>query len=387
MIKATTTSRILCLFLAAAWIPVDPCARAEEGELFWDGKEWVAPKPADPGTPEGDLVMIRELVMHAENKDAVKAVERFLVEHGDSPACEEAMNLAGQALINRGRYWDAYKWFERQISSYPNGAFFERALNREYLIADAFLNGRKRRALKIFRVPADEDGIEMLTRISTHAPGTKIAERSLLRVADFHFHRRQYVEAVDVYDEFIESHPQSGRRSYAMLQAAKSYLLSFRGVKWDDAPLLDARKRFEVFAQAFPRAAERENIAGILKNIHVTLGHKVYHTARFYERTKHPQAAAFYYRKVIREYPDTHWAQSARGRLERLGPIEPADPAPKVYPVRSQAEETAMKDRRTDQTEAKTPIEAPRPIPPKQEGEKQQHKGPEPIRLEELTKD
>ncbi len=87
-----------------------------------------------------------------------------------------------------------------------------------------------------------------------------------------------------------------------------------------------------------------------------------------------PQAAAFYYRKVMREYPDTHWAQSARGRLERLGPIEPADPAPKAYPAQLQAE-------------AKTPPEAPRPRPPKQEDEKEQHKGPEPIRLEELTKD
>ncbi|HDY65134.1 MAG TPA: outer membrane protein assembly factor BamD [Phycisphaerae bacterium] len=366
--------RILCMFCVSTWIVVVPCARAEEDELIWDGKEWTESKPADPGTPRGDLAAIRELITHAENKDTVKAVERFLVEHGDSPACEEAMNLAGQALINRGRYWDAYKWFERQISSYPNGAFFERALDREYLIADAFLNGRKRRAMKIFRVPAADDGIEILTRISVHAPGTKIAERSLLRVADFHFHRAEYAEAVNVYDDFIKSHPQSDRRQYAMLQAAKSFLLSFRGVKWDDATLLDARKRFEVFAQAFPRTAERENIAGILEEIRLTLAHKVYHTGRFYERTKHHQAAAFYYQKVMRQYPDTHWAQSARGRLERLGPIEPTDRTPQAY--------TALL-----QTEAKKPPEVAPPSPPKQKDEEERRKGPEPIRLEELTKD
>ena len=139
-----------------------PCAVADS-QLVWNGTEWVSPKPAEPGTPEGDLVVLRQMVADGQNKRVVKMVEEFLVSHGDSPACEEAMNLAGQSLINRGRYWDAYKWYERQISTYPNGAFFERALDREYLIADAFVNGRKRRAMKIFRVSADLDGVDAET--------------------------------------------------------------------------------------------------------------------------------------------------------------------------------------------------------------------------------
>ncbi|MBN1941974.1 MAG: outer membrane protein assembly factor BamD [Phycisphaerae bacterium] len=319
---------VLGLALAVGWNAAD--ARAD-AQLVWNGTEWVSPAPAEPGTPEGDLVILRQMVADGQNKRVVKMVEEFLVAHGESPACEEAMNLAGQSLINQGQYWNAYKWYERQISTYPNGAFFERALDREFLIADAFVGGRKRKALKIFRVPADLDGLDMLMRIAAHAPTTPIAERALLRAADFHFTRAEYPQAVAIYEDFLKSHPLSEHRKYAMLQVARAYLLNYRGVQWDTAPLLDARKRYQLFAQAYPQDAEKENVEGILEEIRLGLAQKVYNTGRFYERTKHPRAAAFYYRKTIEDYPDTHWANSARGRLDMLGPL-PTDARPFTPP-------------------------------------------------------
>ncbi len=366
------------------WLVVLVAAPAAWGQgqaLVWNGTEWVSPAPAEPGTPEGDLAMLREMIENGRNKTVVRAVERFLVSHGESPACEEAMNLAGQAMMNRGRYWEAYQWFERQISTYPNGAFFERALDREYRIADAFINGRKRRAMKIFRVPAEEDGIDMLLRIATHTPGTPLAQRALIRVADYHFSRAEYPEAIGAYEDIVKSHPLSEHRKYAMLQVARSYLLNFKGVAWDATPLLNARQRYTLFAQAYPRDAEKENVAGILDEIRLALAHKAYQTARFYERTHDPRAAAYYYHRVMQEYPETHWAHSARGRLDRLGPIpkpaEPFQPTALAPPVEVQEQGAAP-----EASPADTPPERdlPQPAPPAPEPT-----GPKPIPLEELS--
>ena len=47
--------------------------------------------------------------------------------------------------------------------------------------------------------------------------------------------------------------------------------------------------------------------------------HKEYTIGRYYERTKHPRAAAFYYRNVTAYWPDTTWAVLAQGRMDRLG--------------------------------------------------------------------
>ncbi len=377
------------------------CAQAKEANMVWDGKSWVKAAPPAPGSAEGDLLNIRSLIEEGRYKKAVKAVDKFLILHSASPACEEAMNLAGQALIGRGRYWDAYHWYERQVANYPNGAFFERALDREYLIADAFLNGRRRRALKILRVSAREDGIDILMRISAHAPGSDLAERSLLRVADYYYGRAQYPEAIDTYDEFVKTNPQSTRRAYAMLRAARAALLSYRGVKWDDTPLLNATVRFRVLEKAFPAVGQKEKVPEILAKIQDTLAHKIYHSGTFYQRTKHPQAAAFYFRKVIREYPASQWAQQARGKLEYLGPVTvmPRQPAKRIKrkktktartpaiprrnrPTRVVGEKPQFVPRKTKSTNAQ---QKQKPVAVDQNRDKKTSKSPSPVRLEELA--
>lgn len=383
---------LLTVFLTAGSL----CAYAVENNMIWDGKQWVKARPPEPGTPEGDLAEIIELIEEGENKKALKAVDRFLINHAASPVCEEAISLGGKAQKNRGRYWDAYHWYERQIMNYPNGAFFERALDREYMIADAFLNGKKRRALKIFKVSAREDGIEILMRIAGYAPGSDLAERALLRVADYHYDRQEYEDAIGVYDEFVKTNPQSNRKPYAMLRAAKASLLLFRGVKWDVTPLLNAAVRFRVFAQAYPKAGKKENIVGILTEIRETLAHKIFHSGTFYERTHHTQSAVFYYNKVMQDYPDSQWAQKARERLEHLGPIKLTPrfetSSPKRAYVEQKAQKTPEKERTSSvqrppelgATTAKIRLSEVEQNPAQPEG--RAATGTEPIRLEELSK-
>jgi outer membrane assembly lipoprotein YfiO len=368
---------------------------ADKKELVWDGQNWVSPSAPQPDTPEGDLADIQQLVELQDYRKVVKAVEQFLVRHSASPACEEAMNLAGQACMDQGRYWKAYQWHERQISTYPNGTLFRRALDREYKIGEAFVYGRKRRVIKVLKLDARDDGIDILLRINTHAPGTEIAAKSMICVADYYFNRAEYAHAIGVYDEFNKLYPRSNRRPYTMLQAAKAHLLSFGGVQYDDTPLLEARERFIVFAQAYPRIAKRENIPDILMEIRQTLAHKVFHSGKFYERTKRLRSAVYYYQKVVREYADTRWADDARDRLEVIGPIRPAETP---LPPRQTAEHTAATGQplaartATVTTKPSKPTEANGPAEPKDTkitstGKKlEEDEKTRPIRLEDLKK-
>lgn len=288
--------------------------------MVWNGKSWVPQKPPKRGTPQGDLNHIRELMGSGQYKKAVKEVDIFLVNYSGNPACEEAMNLAGQARMDQGEYWAAYQRFEDQIAAYPNGAFFDRALDREYKIADAFLQGRKRRALKILKLSAKDEGLDILMRISGHSPNSELGQKSLLRVADYYFNNRDYRDAISAYEDFEKQYPKSPRRAYAMLQTAKAYVNSYKGIKWDDTPLIDAKKKYEIFAAAYPRMAKREDVSGILKQIHDIRAHKVYNTAEFYRRVERPEAAVFYYRKTVEEFPGTQWADTAKEMLDILSP-------------------------------------------------------------------
>ncbi len=326
-------------------------ARAQE-EYEWKAGKWTPIAAPAKGTPQGELAQIRKYVDERQGRTAVNAAEKFLKQYADSPEAEEVMTLAAAGEMIRDRYFQAYEWYEKQLTQYPNGQYAERAMEREYDIAEAFLNGKKRIVLAIFYVPAQDDGISILGKIAEHAPGSNLAEKSLMRIADYHYNKQDYAEAAKDYDRYMDVFSKSPRASYAMLQAAKSSYASFRGVEWDDTPLLDAQQRYRAFAARFPLQAEQANVARTLETIRVTMAHKMFGIAQFYERVHHVGPARFYYRLVIQTYPATPWQSAANAALMRLGdgangPLPSTMPAswPASAPASAPAYETMGADK------------------------------------------
>lgn len=312
------------------WLGAGPLAASLSGqEVYeWKGGKWVrAAKPAR-GTPPGELALVRQLFQDGRYKKTVKAAKKFRSKYQADPGYEEVCLLAGRAEIKRGRYYQAFEWFEKQLDQHPAGRLSDRALQREFEVAEAFLGGKKRVILGFIRIGAVDDGLEILTRIAEHAPGTNIAAKSLLRIADYHYQKGQWVEAAEAYDLFLDLFGKSPEAARAMLQAAQATYSSFRGIRFDDTPLLEAEQRFSIFAESYPAAARKAGVGRMLKQIAFARGEKLYQTGRFYERTKRPSAAAFYYKQLINAYPETQWAVDARTALRLLGDVEPRRPAP-----------------------------------------------------------
>lgn len=300
---------MLAVLLASA------SAAAAQREYVWTGGEWTA--AAEPGedSPAGQIALVRTHLDKGDYGDAVEVAERFLERYPDHDACEEAMMLAGQAEMDRGRYMKAYEWFDRQLTRFPGGPFAGRALHRQYEIADAFLKGRKRTVLGFIRIPARSDGLRILERIISSAPGSELAEEALLRMGNYHEARQEYDKAIDAYDRYVEMFPRGESAAYAMLQAARCRYAMYRGPSFDDTPLLEARLRFRHFQERFPQAAEENNTADVLRRIDEQRAEKDFHTARFYERTGRDTAAESYYRRVRQEYANTEYAAKAARAL------------------------------------------------------------------------
>jgi outer membrane protein assembly factor BamD len=293
-----------------------------QGDMeFKDG--WVKAPEAKKGTPTGELMIIRNALADDEPGDALDAAEEFLENYPQSALREEAMLLGGEAQMERGRYVDAYEWFERQVNEFPRGRYLDRALKREYQIADAFLDGRKKRMWGIFRVDATDDGLEILTRIVESSPGTAIARKALLRMGDYHFEQKEYAEAVAMYDQFLRLYGKSGQADYAMLRAARASHLQYRGPKYDDSPLESARQRYTVFAERFPKRAKKLNVSRTLQDITDQLAGKLWNTAAFYERVDRPKAAIYYYKLILEKYPTSQWSSNASQALKQAAPAGP----------------------------------------------------------------
>jgi outer membrane assembly lipoprotein YfiO len=364
-------------------------AEAPAAEYVWKDGKWVpAAKPAE-GTVEGELAIIRAQIARHDRKKALAAVDRFLATYRDDPACEEAMLLAGQAELDAGRYHQAYERFEEMLDRYPNGRFLERALSREMDVANAFLAGKKRIVGKVFRLPARDEGLDILRRIAEHAPGSLVAESAMLRIGEYHYERGEYAESAEAYDEFLQLFPRSGRVPHAMLQGARAMFASFKGVAYDETPLIEAEQRYKVILDQYPAAGRKAKAQQVLGQIAELRAQRAFETAKFYERTQRPQAAKFYYQQVVDQYPASAWAGEARaalgGRAARRAPRpEPRgapkageEPAPKVEPPKPKA------------TTRPAPRPKPKPAPkarPKPGPSTRPTTAPRPVDLEKLLK-
>ncbi|MFW5840095.1 MAG: outer membrane protein assembly factor BamD [Planctomycetota bacterium] len=305
------------ILAAAAMLACPAAPLAADGERIWDpqANQWVAAPEPKEGTPAGELAIVRQGLRNGRPKAAIKAADSFLSRYPTDPQREQVLLLAGQAEMQQGDYLDAYDYFEQQIAEFPGGRDFEQALNREYEIGNAFVSGRKRKTLWIIPVGAEERGLEILTRIAEHAPGSEIAQKALMRIGDYHYAQGQWPQAVDAYDNFVRLFGQTDAAAQARLNAARATFAQFISVQHDDTPLLEARQRFRSFAEAYPERAQQVNISGVLAQIADARAEKTFRIAEFYRRTDRPQAAEYYFRLVRKEFPETRWARQAAVQL------------------------------------------------------------------------
>jgi len=284
----------------------------------------AATQPADNPT----LDRVDRLLAAHRHGEARKLVLDWLKKNRGAPDRDRGVFLLAEAYYQYGARIRAFYHLDELLDLHPDSKLFYPALEKQYEIADRFLRGYKRRLLGMPMLGAQEEGIDMLFRIQERVPGSPLAERALLRTADYYYDRGQYDLAADAYGAYTRGYPRSPVIHRVKLRQAFASLAQFRGRYYDVTPLIDARAQLESFQAAFPEMAEQEGVPAVLRRIDSSMADKLYATADFYRRTHEPRAAAYTYRYLISRYPDSAEAGAARRSLERLPQWALADPPP-----------------------------------------------------------
>lgn len=300
------------------------------------GAEWQqmaapdgTPVAADPRVDE-----IERLVDQNRGKDAFKSAVEFLKANSGHPQRDRALFLTSRALYQTGDKVKAFYYCDELLDSYPESPYYQPALDFQYRIADEFLVSGQRRFLGIPFGDYTDEANEMLFRVQQRAPGSRLAEKALLRSADYYYGRSDYDLAGDAYAAYARSYPRSPEVSRVRLKQAWAYLAQFRGLKFDATPVVDAKAQLTDLMATAPELAQEENVAALVERIDSSIAQKMLVTADFYKRTKKPTAAAFMCNQVLSQYPNSPEADQARNFLEKL-PQSARDEAerPPVQPV------------------------------------------------------
>lgn len=276
-----------------------------EFRLGDEGWERVELGQTDPD--EAFLAECRQLIAAGRPSKARRLLDKWIKanEFTENPWLPEAFLIRGDALTARGDEYkallDNYEYIAR---NFPESDAFFVALERELEIAIRYANGLKRKQFGMRYADAERDAETLFVRVAERAPGSRLAERATLELADFYYRRRELREAATAYEIFLANFPRSEHASHAMSRRIFANIARYKGPAYDSSGLLEARLLIDEFTARFPADAERLGVdAGLKVRLDESAALQMLETVRWYLRQDDEPSARFKAKRLLRRYP------------------------------------------------------------------------------------
>ncbi len=282
-------------------------ALAQQQEFKLDGSDrWSPTKEIEPGSDEGQILEIRRALEAKDPGRALNLAKRFIESRPLSPLRAEALLARGDATRDLGDEYKALFDYEEVARRYAGSEVFVTALEREFEIAKLYAAGMRRKFFGTFRIVSTyEDAQELLIRIQERLPGSELAERAGLELADFYFKNRELTTAAEAYDLFIQNYPKSAHVTKARLRLIYSYLAAFKGPEYDGTGLFEAKARLRTMKVVDPSLAEQIGADAILVRVYESEAAKLLSTADWYWRAGDSISAELFLRRIVKQYPES----------------------------------------------------------------------------------
>ncbi len=291
-----------------------------------DKGQWVEKSTPLPGTPAGDMHTIQQQLRDKTPRKALAAIKTFIKKYSQShPLYPRAMIANAEALIGLHRYGKAHELLQQFLNQYSGSQLTDEALRLEFLVAEAYLSGTKRKLFGLKLLSGTDAAEQILDTIAIDYPESRYAEYAVKTKADHLFNQGEYLLAELEYSQLVKDFPHGQYHELALRRSAEAALAGFRGIEYDDAALIEAKERYRDFQIRYPLPAQRDHVDRILDGVERKRAEKEFSIGQYYESIDHIASAVFYYRSVITNWPDTLAADNARTRLN-LYNTEPQSP-------------------------------------------------------------
>jgi outer membrane protein assembly factor BamD len=346
-----------------------------------EGATYEAPGSDDSAPNQKDAQTQFDVALAAETKGNVgaaingykKTVHRF----PKSTVASVAQYKLGVLYEKKKDLPNAATAYEKLIKNYPHSTDFNNALEGEFRLGTAYLEGAKQKVLGIPTLASRDRAIVIYNVIINNAPYSRYAPLAQYDIGQAKEREQDYKGAIADYQVVVDKYPTDPIAADALYQIGFNYLTLSRNGSNDRLASQRARENFEDFLAAYPtseKAAQaKENIAS-LANMQTGGSLQI---ADYYYGQKQFRAAVVYYNDVIRQQPDSADSTKAKARLDYLrakygnkyfpdtqsaapGPNGALAVAPKPHDNRLQAQTDTA--RRPDYVGP--PVAAPTPPPP-----------------------
>ena len=164
-----------------------------------------------------------------------------------------------------------------------------------------------------------KDAIEQFQQLKDWYPFSKYAILAELKIADSHYHLKNYDEAIFSYEEFEKLHPRNEAVPYVIYQIGRCYFDQIDTIDRDQKPARMAYATFQRLDKQFPNDKYARSGAEHITTCVRSLVGNEYYIGVFYYKSKHYKAALSRFMTVLSDYPDVGYHQKALEYITRCG--------------------------------------------------------------------
>ncbi len=306
-----------CLFLAGS-------ALAQSTEFILDETgDWAQGHTPEPGSDEAVMAEVSALLVADQPQAAFSMVESWISanKRSDSPYLPRAYLLRGDAWYELGNEFKALHDYERQvIQRFPQSEEFVLAIERELNIAIEYANGLRRKFFGLRLLGTGGIAEETLIRVQERLPGSELAERAAIELADYYYRQKRLELAAIAYDLYVLNYPNGPNIKRAMERRIRANVAQYKGPQYDGSTLLDAREQTRTFERLFPVDAEKTGLdERLIVRIDDALADQVLVNGQWYIKRGDMVSARFTFRRLLQKHPNTTAAVEALKIMEKHG--------------------------------------------------------------------
>jgi outer membrane protein assembly factor BamD len=295
--------------------------RAPAPIIYREGEGFISPDLADIEIKKNAEEQFKLAQRYEDQGDYKRAGASYrLVVHRFPRAdiAAEAQFKSGQMLEKLGKLQLAFSEYQALVQKYPRSPDFEAALQAQYAIGKAYLDGKRVDIYGVPTLPSMGKAQEMFHKIVTNAPYGKIAPLAQFGIGQALEKSGSITATVNAYQEVVDRYPNSDVAPSAMYQIGYVYFQASRATGYDETAAVRAQEAFEDFLLKFPNSEKVPQAQDNLKVLQNRKSNNSYNIARFYDKQKNYKAAYVYYNEVIEQQPDSPDAARAKQRMDQI---------------------------------------------------------------------
>ena len=296
---------------------------AVPARAFWlwtpESGKWVNPKYEVKPSPKEQLDYAQGFFDARQYPEALREYKKLLRYYDKSREAAQAQFYIGRVWEEMKKYFQAVDAYQKVIDRYPFSDLGPKVVERQYVIADMFMEGKAKDSRFATSLLGNEyNVVDIFRKVIKNDPYGVNAPASQFKIGLFYLGRNEYQQARDEFEKTLNDYPDTKWAESARYQIAVADSKRSVPAQYDQKVTNVAVAGFEDFVKNNPESDLSADAKKEIDRLRLKEAENAFVVAKYYQKNKQPKSALIYYQGVVDKYGDTLWARKAQTEIDTI---------------------------------------------------------------------